>query len=68
MADDEDTQQIAFSDQDETVFVIRVLRIIVLDGAFVEEHGLRFFAGNAVFLLVRSTLAFIPFKVKHPLP
>ncbi|GEM_PF-4096129 len=67
MADDEDTQQIAFSDQDETVFVIRVLRIIVLDGAFVEEHGLRFFEGNAVFLLVRSTLAFIPFEVKHPL-
>jgi hypothetical protein len=29
---------------------------------------LRFFEGNAVFLLVRSTLAFIPFEVKHLLP
>jgi hypothetical protein len=63
MADDETTRLKAVAQQQEPVFIPRVIRIVNQAGALVKENGLRFLEGNAMPGQVGSSLTSIPGKL-----
>jgi hypothetical protein len=56
MADDETTRLKAVAEQQESIFIPRVIRIVNQAGALVQKNGLRFLEGDAMLGQVGSSL------------
>ena len=63
MADDETTRLKAAAQQQEPIFIPRVIRIVNQAGALVQKNGLRFLEGDAMLGKVGSSLTSIPGKL-----
>ena len=50
---------------DKAIFLLGMVFIVELNRVLIEEHGLCFFKGNAVFPLIGTILPWIPFKLNH---
>lgn len=53
----------AYSQHDETIFLIRVVRVKKADGTLVQEHGLGLFKRDTVLAFVFTILILIPFEL-----
>jgi hypothetical protein len=62
MADDDNPQPMADTEQQKAVFVCRMIRIEEPDGMFVEKRRLRLIERNAVFAHVRPAFRLVPLK------
>lgn len=65
VADDEELSGAAVSENNETIFLNRMIRVIYDKSIVIIEHGRSFFEGNSVFLFVYGVFVFIPLKTKH---
>jgi hypothetical protein len=63
VAHDEDAQLKADAQHQESVLVVRVLRVEEPNCILVKEHGLRLFKGDTVFTLVVSAFRMIPLEL-----
>lgn len=62
MADNKNAELKTPSEQEEAIFLIGMIWVAKLNGAFVKKSSLCFLEGNTVPPLVRLVLAFIPLK------
>ena len=60
MADNENAELKTPSEQEEAILLIGMIRVVKLNGAFINKNSLCFLEGNAVPPPVRLILAFIP--------
>ena len=64
MTNDQDSKAPAHSEQNESVFVRRVVRVKEFDAVLVQEGRLSFFKRNPVFPSVGSTLTAVPLEAQ----
>jgi len=62
VAHDKDAEPTAHTQHDESILVLRVVRVVEPDGIFIEEYGLRLLECNAVLLDVLPILGFVPLE------
>jgi len=63
MADDQTARAKAISQQQETILVLGVIRVVDQASVLVQKHGLSLLKGDAVFYKVGPSLARIPGKL-----
>lgn len=64
MTDEKYSQAGTYAKQKKSVLLFEVFIIVELDGIFIEEYSLGFFARNTMFLLILLVLTFIPLEMQ----
>lgn len=65
VTDNEELSGAAVSENNETIFLYGMVRIIYDKSIVIIEHGRCLFEGNSVLLFVYGVFVFIPFKTNH---
>ena len=65
MAHNENAKLETAAQEQESLLLVRVVGIVILDGVLVKERCLRFLERNTVLALVRLILALVPRETQH---
>lgn len=64
MTNDQHPKTNAHAEHQEALLIFRVLRVVNNSGEFIQEDSLGFTKGNAVLLLIRTVLSWIPLEAQ----